>query len=81
MSSGADLLRGAAKEGLGEVLGKRGGYGSGFADGWRLLGGNQRKLTMSINIPCTQAAPTPEVTNFHTKRATNGETDTTTQRP
>ncbi len=83
---GADELGGGAarwggKEGLGEVLGERGGYGSGFADGWRLLGENQRKLTMSTNIPCTQAAPTPEVTNFHTKRVTNGETDTTTQRP
>ena len=27
-------LSGAAEEGLGEVLGRRGGYGSGFRDGW-----------------------------------------------
>ncbi len=27
---GGDLLGGAGEEGLGEVLGKRGGYGSGF---------------------------------------------------
>ena len=30
---GGDLLGGAAEEGLGEVLGRRGGYGSGLGDG------------------------------------------------
>ena len=36
---GGDLLRGAAEEGVGEVLGGRGGYWSGFVrNGWRLLG-------------------------------------------
>ena len=32
MSSGGNLLGGAAEEGLGEVLGGRGGYGSGFCE-------------------------------------------------
>ena len=32
---GGDLLGGAGEEGLGEVLGERGGYGSGFTgEGW-----------------------------------------------
>ena len=32
---GGNLLGGAGKEGLGEVLGERGGYGSGFTgEGW-----------------------------------------------
>jgi len=31
MSSGADLLGGAAEKGVGEVLEGRGGYGSGWA--------------------------------------------------
>ena len=31
MSSGPGLLGGAAEKGVGEVLGKRGGYGSGYA--------------------------------------------------
>jgi len=33
------LSGGAGEEGLGQVLGGRGGYGSGWGDGWRLLGG------------------------------------------
>jgi len=34
---GCNLLGGASEEGLGEVLGGRGGYGSGLGDGRRLL--------------------------------------------
>ena len=37
---GGNLLGRAGEEGLGEVLGERGGYGSGLGDGWRLLGGD-----------------------------------------
>jgi hypothetical protein len=33
MSSGGNLLGGAAEEGLGEVLGGRGGYGCGYGGG------------------------------------------------
>ena len=72
---------GRQKKDWGEVLGERGGYGSGFADELRLLGGDQRILTVSTKIPCTQAAPTQKVTKFHAKRVTNGETETATQRP
>ena len=35
---GGDMLGGAGEEGLGERVGKSGGYGSGLGDGWRLLG-------------------------------------------
>ena len=34
---GGNQLGGAAEEGLGEVLGERGGYGGGLGDEWRLL--------------------------------------------
>ena len=34
MSSGATLLGAEGEEGLGEVLGGLGGYGSGSGDGW-----------------------------------------------
>jgi len=34
-------LGGSGEEGLGEVTGGRGGYGSGLGDGWRLLGGER----------------------------------------
>jgi len=35
---GGGHLGGAGEEALGEVLGVRGGFGSGYGDGWRLLG-------------------------------------------
>jgi len=36
-----DQLGGSAEEGVGEGLGGRGGYGSGFGDEWRIWGGER----------------------------------------
>jgi len=48
---GGDLLGGAGEEGAGEVLGERGGYGSGLRDGWRLLAefSTRRRFPQSIS--------------------------------